>query len=205
MTYAVLLKDFQCYDKGDVLRDVTLREARAMECNQCGDCCNGLRDGVRKDEKFGMPLLQWGSNAPADLYESRYGQRMLLPIVMGDGGPDIGDAFEIDVDGNPYTSFACAFLVEFDEGVEPETRCGLYNRNVDPTDPSANRPYNCGAFPVFGQEVDDAILAGNTFVPPTGALPRCTWYGIRITGPWKDTDNMNRRWDRQQREKVHDD
>lgn len=200
-----LPKDFAGYSEGTELRDVTLREARSWECNQCGDCCNGLSDGVKKDEATGLPLFVWGEQYPEDLYEERYGQRMLQPIVMGDGGPQVGEAFEIDADGKAYTCFSCSFLEQLHDGTGegPETRCGLYGKDKDPEDLSTIRPRNCGEFPIFGLHIDDTIIAGNTYVPATGALPRCTWYGIRIVGPWKNTKFWREHWERKQQEKLN--
>ena len=204
--YYVLPKAFLGYEEGFPLRNVSLKEARSWECNRCGDCCSGLREGVKKDEGTGLPLLVWGSKFPEDLYEARYhGQRLIIPIVLGDGGPDLGEAFEIDSTGKPYTAFACSFLeeasaAEIEAGI-PETTCGLIKEHGegDPADISTIRPRNCGEFPVFGRDIDASLIDGNPFVPPTGALPRCVWYGIRITGPWKDTPYWRERWNSQQR------
>lgn len=187
----VLPKDFLGYEAGTLLRDVTIREARAMECNHCGGCCDGTLpdDVVKKDPVTGLPLVVWGSKFPEDLYEGRYGKRMLQPIVMGDGGITVGKEFEIDDDGKPYTAFKCSF--------HQDSRCSIYDK-ADPADISTIRPRNCGTFPVFGLEVDDAIVVGHAYVPSTGALPQCTWHGIRVVGPWKNTDDWKERWEKQQ-------
>lgn len=193
----VLPKPFAGYEAGTVLRDVPLREARSWECNRCGDCCDGTRDDVKKDAATGMPLLVWGSRYPSDFYEERYGQRLIQPVVMADGGIEVGDAFEIDADDRPYTAFKCSFLREHPEGPGgPETGCGLQCRfpEPDPEQPAQNPPRTCGEFPVFGLDIDAAIIDGHPYVPPTGALPRCTWHGIRIVGPWKDEDAWRERW-----------
>ncbi len=197
MTFHILEAAVSGYDAGMPLVDVTLKEARAMECNRCGDCCNGMREGVKKDESTGLPLFVWGKQFPVDLYEKRYGQRMLVPIVLGDGGPEFGAAFELDADGKPYTAFGCSFLEKNPAGSSCETTCALYNGN--PRDPATVRPRACGEFPVYGQSVDHTIIDGHPFVPPVGALPRCTWYGIRIVGPWKEEPKWQDRWARQMR------
>jgi hypothetical protein len=166
-----------------------------------------MRPGVKTDEPTGMPLFVWGSKFPDDLYEERYGVPMLQPIVRGDGGPCIGKSFEIQDSGAPYTAFNCAFLHELHDGSDPsmgpETACGLRERHGEgiPEDISTIRPRNCGEFPVFGLDIDVAILGGEPFIPPTGALPRCTWHGIRIVGPWKEEPAWRERWRLQQVEK----
>lgn len=196
MSTFTLPKEFAGYAAGTRLRDVTLREARAMECNRCGGCCSGLSDAVNKDEATGFPMFTWGSTFPEDLYESRYGRRMLIPLVMGDGGIVPGERFDEDADGTPYTAFTCAF---FEDADQEHTTCGLYGKDLDPADLSTIRPRNCGEFPVFGLDVSAAIVDGHPFVPPTGALPRCTWHGIRVVGPFQELPYWEDRWARQQR------
>lgn len=173
------------YPAGTVLRDVPLLEARTWECNRCGGCCAGDLDDetVLKDEATGLPLFTWGSRFPEDMYEKRYGKKLLQPIVMGDGGIEIGKEFERDSDDIPYTSFRCSFFSQEADGCG---NCALYGK-ADFTDLSTVRPRNCGEFPIFGLDVDSAILEHGFWVPPVGSLPKCTWYGIRLTGPWKNT------------------
>lgn len=188
-------KDMLGYEKGRLLVNVSLREARSMECNRCGACCDGLSDNVLKDEATGLPLFTWGSNAPEDLYAERYGERLLNPIVMGDGGPVVGDDFDVDADGKKYTSFKCSQLSAADEN--GCFSCGLYF-NADPLDISTVRPRNCGEFPIFGLDVDAAIIDGHGWIPATGSLPKCTWHGIRVVGPWKNEEFWRERWESQQ-------
>jgi hypothetical protein len=196
----VLPKDYQGYDAGTELRDVTLQEARAMECNRCGGCCSGLLpdDVVTKDPNFGMPLMTWGAKYPADRYKERYGTEMLLPVVRKDGGIGIGEAFEVMDNGQEYTCYTCTFFSQDGEG---KALCGLREQygDGDPQKLETLRPLNCGEFPVFSTAVDDALVGGHSFVPATGALPACTWHGIRVTGPWKDTPYYRDRWEAQQR------
>lgn len=202
------------YDAGTRLREVSLAEARAMECNRCGDCCNGLSEHVKKDPVSGLPLFVWGSEFPEDLYEERFGQRLLMPIATGDGGIQLAEEFDInDANGKPHASFVCSKL-GYDDSVEDRNdaplgcaSCKIYEQhtNPDPNDISQIRPRNCGDFPVFGLEVADSIIAGHGFVPPTGALPRCTWYGIRVVGPFQNNSYWRERWDAQQRNEPVED
>jgi hypothetical protein len=196
---------FEGYEANTELRDVTLQEAQAMECNRCGDCCNGLNPHVKKDDTTGLPLFVWGSKFPVDLYEGRYGQRMLQPIGFLDDSSempyqgDIGivDKFEEDENGKPHTCFQCSFHRQD----TPESSTCLLRElhgDGDPNNISQIRPLNCGEFPVFSPAIGDALIGGHTFIPATGALPRCTWHGIRIVGPWKDEPYWRDRWEKQQ-------
>ena len=202
MTEYVLPQDFAGYQAGDVLREITLAEARELECNRCGACCNGLSPDVRKDPETGFPLFTWGSKYPEDRYRARYGRELLIPLVRTDGGIGPGDDFERDADDKPYTAFVCSFL-ELPTDTEPAA-CGLY-AGANPHDLSTLRPRNCGEFPVFGLDVDAVVLDGRGYIPHTGALPRCTWYGIRVVGPWREGPKRDprgywrERWERQQR------
>lgn len=210
MPYFEMEVDALGYTKGTLLRNVTLKEAREIECNRCGDCCSGLREGVVKDEATGMPKHTWGSRIPADRYRSRYGEDLIIPIVLGDGEPVAkpGAKFEIaEVAGKrmPYTAFKCAMLIEHDQGPDYvdgdcRTSCKLKAMFPDPDPKKLHqiRPRVCGEFPVFGRSVDATIIDGHSFIPPTGNLPRCSWHGIRVTGPWKETDYWLARWETQQ-------
>lgn len=209
-THFTLEQPTQAYEVGTLLRDVTIREARNMECNRCGGCCNGLLpdDVVKKDEDTGLPLFVWGDKYPEDMYEKRYGKPMLIPIIpeseihelpyQGKIIASPGSKFVEDSAGKPYTCFTCTFHSMNSGG---EAVCALREQfgQGDPAHIEQIRPLNCGEFPVFGTIVDDAIIAGHPFIVPTGALPKCTWYGLRIVGPWRDTPYWRDRWERQQR------
>ncbi len=212
------------YDAGTELHDVTLADARSWACNRCGDCCDGSREHVRKDEATGLPLFVWEAPdraADPDRAQTadplRYAPRLdglpglqagplLQPIVMLDGGIGVGVEFDRDNEGRPHTSFRCRALLDTPPSAHeneappgPEAGCAIYE---PPATAGASvhgvRPLNCGAFPVFGTIVDDAIIGTGSYVPPTGALPRCTWHGIRVTGPWHDTEPWRARFERQQ-------
>lgn len=183
----ILTEDRVGYSAGTELRDVTLAEARSWECNRCGDCCNGLSEHVSRDPEVGLPLFVWDQPRlqehtpfplPEDLYEGRFGIPLIQPVVRGDGAPKLGKEFEVDGNGEEYRSFKCAAL-RYD--VFGQSQCMVYgNKGDDPM-----RPYNCGAFPVFGMEADLYLHVGDEYIPHTSALPRCTWHGIRIV---KETD-----------------
>lgn len=187
----------QGYPAGTELRNVTLRTARVlMECNRCGDCCDTRRPDVNKDEATGLPMFTWESadaaagpgsqTADPHRYDDRLDppQRLILPVVEVEGQLVVGDEFDRDAEGRPWTSYACAAFVEFPEGPDgPEGGCSIYGGEDGR---HGRRPLNCGSFPVFGLEVVDTIVQHGAYVPPTGHLPRCTWHGIRVVGPWKE-------------------
>ncbi len=81
-------------------RYMTLAEARAVECNGCGDCC----DSRRTDYHFG-----WGK-IPTSQYASYNGG---LPLIQPIGGP-----------GDTCGKFRCAVFV--DDG--DTGRCGLHDK-----------------------------------------------------------------------------
>lgn len=188
------------YPAGTVLRDVTLEEARSWDCNRCGDCCDGSRPDVLKDEATGFPLYTWespptaGSERSQTADPARYADRfdgfpLLQPLVRGEDGIEPGHEFERDADGNPYTAFKCRALVDESHDCQGPTSCAIYERGT--------RPANCGDFPVFGPLVSEAIINIGWFVPPTAALPRCTWHGIRVTGPWRQEPLWQERYQQQ--------
>ena len=190
-----LLKGTVGYPAGTVLRDVTLVEARAMECNHCGDCCDGTSEHVERDPVSDMPLFVWTKDSednafdlPEDRYEKRFGHPLIQPVVQGDGGPRVGEEFERDQNGDEYRAFRCVALKDQPDGTRA---CRIYDER-----PSV-RPYNCGAFPVFGMEADMAIINRGQYIPHTSPLPRCTWYGLRIVGPWKETPQWREHFGRQ--------
>ncbi len=185
----VLTEDRVGYPAGTVLRNVTLAEARAMECSRCGDCCDTTSEYVKTDPVVGLPLFVWTKphedtafELPEDRYAKRYGRPLVQAVVRGDGGLVTAQEFERDGNGDEHRSFKCAALMRV---TDDYTTCSLYS-NFDP-DPA--RPYHCGAFPVQGMEADQAVNVGGEYIPHTSALPRCTWYGLRIVDPWKETLN----------------
>lgn len=190
------------YWQGEELVDIPLREVRSWQCNGCGDCCSSRAPGIRTDDPpdgspgSGLPMWVWGNNCPDDLYEGRFGHRMLIPLVPGDGELVPADAFATDADGEPYRAFECVFRQPTEDG---GARCEIYPRDLEPDAPAnvQRRPRNCGEFPVFSNWLGDAIIYNGTAVIPTGALPRCTWYGVRVVGPRQHTPGWEQRYEQQ--------
>lgn len=105
---------------------------------------------------------------------------MIRPVVRGENGLEIGKDFEM-VDGESHTSFHCDHV---ENGA-----CGIFD--------SEERPRPCWDFPVFGILRDSQIISGKPFIPNVGWFPKCTWYGLRVTGPYMDTDYWREHWEAQ--------
>lgn len=145
------------------MRFVTLAQARALECNGCGDCC----DTRRTDGYWAWSAL------PEDGFASMTGgEPLIIPIerieVAGGGGwrdrawqPDDASEFL-------PTRFRCSAFREQEDGR------GLCGRHT------LDRPAVCGEFPVHvvGLGRDVAELGEVPLL--TGALPRCTWYRMTV-------------------------
>lgn len=136
-------------------RYLTLAEARALDCNGCGDCCDSSRtDG----------FWTWGA-LPADQYRALLGGApLIIPLARaGDGWGDRAWRPGDDSDATP-TPFRCGAFRP-----QPDGRglCGIHDQE---------RPTKCGEFPVHmvGQDAD--VEARGAMHLETSAFPRCTWY-----------------------------
>jgi len=143
------------------LRYVTLEQARALECNGCGDCCDTRRtDGY------------WAWSAvPEDGFASMTGDGpLIIPIERIEGGDGWRDRAWHPDDASEYypTRFRCSAFQEQEDGR------GLCGRHT------LERPGVCGEFPVHvvGLDLDVAELGEIPLL--TGALPRCTWYRMIV-------------------------
>jgi Fe-S-cluster containining protein len=140
-------------------RYVTLAQARAMECNGCGDCC----DTSRTDGFWAWAAL------PRDQFASMNdGAPLIIPIErVEDGWRD--RAWEPDdaLDLRP-TRFRCAAFRPQDDGR------GLCGRHT------LERPAVCGEFPVHVIGLDRDVEELGEVPLMTGALPRCTWYRMTV-------------------------
>lgn len=139
-------------------RYVTLDEARALECNGCGDCC----DSRRSDGHWA-----WGG-LPPDSFASIAGEPLIIPLEqVGEGWRDREHRREDRLELIP-TFFRCTAFRPQEDGT------GLCGRHTEA------RPDVCGEFPVhlphLERELDEAgeVSLGTEF------LPRCTWYNMRV-------------------------
>jgi hypothetical protein len=143
----------------EVVRYLTLAEARALECNGCGDCCDSRRtDG----------FWTWGA-LPEDGYRSLTGgERLIIPIDLVDG--EWRDRAQRPEDAAEFTPtrFRCMAFAERADGT------GSCLRHGQP------RPPKCGEFPVWGPEIEAELREQHEVQLHTGAFPRCAWYQVVV-------------------------
>jgi len=139
---------------------LTLRAARALECNGCGDCCDSRRtDG----------FWTWGS-LPADQFADRAdGRPLIIPLELVDNAwrdraPSEEDAHELSA-----TRFRCS---AFRPDTDGRGSCGRHDRW---------RPPVCGEFPVWGDALATELSERGEVPLQTDAFPRCTWYRMVVT------------------------
>jgi Fe-S-cluster containining protein len=138
---------------------VTLEQARAMECNGCGDCCDSRRTNG---------YWTWGVLPEQQYRELTSGDALIIPLqlvgeqwVERDFQPE--DAHELTP-----TRFRCAALEE-----QPDGRA-LCGRHLE------ERPPRCGEFPVWGPDIEPDIAEHGELWLPTDSLVRCTWYRVCV-------------------------
>ncbi len=141
-------------------RFVTLDEARALECNGCGDCCDSRRtDG----------FWTWGE-LPEDQYREMSPRGpLIIPLERGgDGQWRDRDRLPSDAQELSPTRFRCTAFRP-----QPDGRglCGLHDRP---------RPPRCREFPVWGAGLAEELAERGEVRLHTGAFPRCTWYGMYL-------------------------
>ncbi len=145
--------------EGATVRYVTLAEARTLECNGCGDCCDSRRtDG----------FWTWGT-LPADQYATECGgQPLIIPLErVGDGWRDRPHE-PSDESALSGTRFRCSAFEPQDDG---RGLCGRHGQW---------RPPKCGEFPVWGADVEGELAAVGLVVLNVSAFPRCTWHGMTV-------------------------
>ncbi|MQC25667.1 MAG: hypothetical protein DWG78_01850 [Chloroflexi bacterium] len=149
--------------EGDLApRFLSLEEARALECNGCGDCCDSRRsDGY----------WTWGA-LPADQYRSLFdGQPLIIPLHRTDGGWADRPATTADEADLTPTRFRCGAFQP-----QPDGRglCGIHDREVPP---------KCREFPVWGEQVEAELREFGRVWLATESFPRCTWYRVCVVQP----------------------
>jgi Fe-S-cluster containining protein len=137
---------------------MTLEEARALECNGCGDCC----DSRRSDGHWA-----WGG-VPEDLYSSIAGEALIIPLEqVGDSWRDRSRQPEDGMELLP-TFFRCTAFRPQEDG---SGLCGRHNEA---------RPDVCGEFPVWRPGLDREVEEQGEVSLGTEFLPRCTWHNVRV-------------------------
>ncbi len=143
------------------LQYVTLEQARALECNGCGDCCDTRRtDGY----------WAWSAVPEDGVASMTGGTSLIIPIERIEGGDGWRDRAWHPDDASEYypTRFRCSAFQEQEDGR------GLCGRHTE------ERPGVCAEFPVHvvGLDLDVEELGEVPLL--TGALPRCTWYRMIV-------------------------
>jgi Fe-S-cluster containining protein len=141
------------------MRYLTLEDARALECNGCGDCCDSRRTGG---------YWTWGE-LPEDQYRPlNDGRPLIIPLERVEGGwqerhREPSDAYTLSP-----TRFRCdAFRPQADgRGL-----CGIHDRE---------RPPRCDEFPVKVIGLEDELTTYGEVALETSAFPRCTWYEMTV-------------------------
>ncbi len=141
---------------------MTLVEARSLECNGCGDCCDSRRtDG----------FWAWGA-LPADRYVSITGVELIIPIERVDerAGGGWRDRANDEDDALPLrpTRFRCSAFEAHEDGTGG---CGRHDQP---------RSSLCGEFPVWGPEIAPEVEARGEYLLTSNSLSRCTWYRVCI-------------------------
>lgn len=147
------------------VRYLRLAEARALECNGCGDCC----DSRRTDGYWTWAAL------PADGYASRCeGVPLIIPLARVDGGWADRAHQPSDLEEYSGTRFRCTAFVETPPSAEHPEGGGACARH------DQWRPPQCGEFPVGGRQVEEDLERFGEVALETGAFPRCTWFRMTV-------------------------
>ncbi|MSQ36037.1 MAG: hypothetical protein EXR63_02680 [Dehalococcoidia bacterium] len=144
-----------------VTRYVSLDEARAIECNGCGDCCDSRRTAG---------FWTWG-DLPADQYAPmNAGAPLIIPLeAIGGGGWRDRARTELDGAMLSMTRFRCAAFESAPD--DSSGSCRLHDRE---------RPARCGEFPAGGVAIERELREQGEAPLQTGAFPRCSWYAMVV-------------------------
>ena len=147
------------------VRYLRLADARALECNGCGDCCDSRRsDG----------FWRWG-HLPEDGFASQAdGAPLIIPIEFVDGewrdrAHAPSDLYELS-----GTRFRCAAFVATPASDLHPGGGGACSRH------DQWRPAPCHEFPVGSPTLEDDVAALGELALETSAFPSCTWYRVVV-------------------------
>lgn len=156
-------------------RIVTVQEARALECNMCGDCCDSSRSG-----KTGTQWA-WGT-VPKSKYAEYMpdGTPLFMLLRHAKNGRWVERPWEPeDARDGSNANYRCrAFVPDpLDPAApHPTGKCSLW----DPDD-TTTRPPTCSQFPVYST-VLDGLRPGDVYLLQTMVLTRCTWAFMMVVG-----------------------
>lgn len=138
-------------------RYLTLSEARALECNGCGDCC---------DSRRGDYLFEWGS-LPKHQYRqnSSDGEPLIIPLDLVTLEPREWEPEDQRQDSHTY--FKCAAFCSNSDG---SGSCTAYE----------TRPDRCHEFPVYGKGIREHLKKVGRYYSSARMFPKCTWYDVII-------------------------
>ncbi len=144
------------------VRYMTLTEAKALDCNMCGQCCGSAEadlpgHGLRQYNFGGIEPRQWaGLNGGAPL---------IIPLTAT-GRPRAWRPSDADPATAP--AFQCAALSHVDDGT---TRCALWQ---------TGRPPPCDEFPVGAKHYPADLRAGAYLYLNTKYQRLCTWVDVLV-------------------------
>ena len=139
---------------------MTLSEARALECNGCGDCC-----GSKQTESS---LISWGP-LPQDQYRSNNGgEPLIIPLKEITLEPRPWSHRDKNANNTKEVLFECAAFCSKSDGTGS---CAMHE----------TRPERCQEFPVFSNDMEKNIEITGEFGNHGGnILPRCTWFNVLV-------------------------
>ncbi|MSQ30384.1 MAG: hypothetical protein EXR68_07865 [Dehalococcoidia bacterium] len=163
------------------VRYMTLDEAKALDCNMCGQCC-----GSADADPTGLDLRRYtfGAIEPGQWARLNGGAPLIIPLTRT-GRPRAWRPS----DGKAATApaFQCAALSHVDDGT---TRCALWQ---------ARRPPPCDAFPVGPKHYPADLRRGIYLLLNTTYLRHCTWTDVLVCPDdsvildWRNLDGTLRR------------
>ena len=138
---------------------MTLSEARALECNGCGDCC-----GSKRNES----TMGWGQ-LPPDQYRSHNGgEPLIIPLNETTLKPRPWSHRDKNNNNSKDVLFECAAFCPNSDGTGS---CTIHE----------TRPERCQDFPVFSNDMEECVeIAGEFGDHGANLLPRCTWFNVLI-------------------------
>ncbi len=181
VTAEVFTYDPDQSDPPERVRYMTLSEAKALDCNMCGQCCGSAEVDVP-----GEPLRAYTFGPIEQQQWARLngGAPLIIPLTRT-GRPRAWRAS----DGEAATAppFRCEALSHCDDGT---TRCGLWQ---------TRRPAPCDAFPVKAKHYPADVRAGAYVLLNTKYQRLCTWVDVLVCPDdsvlldWRRADGTLRR------------